>query len=190
MEMEPVTVIGSEYQSGAYVLRLVFNGPVAVRFGRFQGGAALDLPAGEALYVGSAMGPRGSTTLARRLLRHATRSGTAVAHDLRAPMLAAFSAAGLGPPDLQAPAQKRPSWHIDYLLDEPQVALRQVFVLRSPSRLETRIADMLAADAATYVFSPGLGAQDRKGAAHVLGVRAPEAWWLGLSARLAALSDG
>lgn len=181
---EPVILLGEEEQGGAYVLRLVIERPLAVRFGRFQDGALIDVPAGEALYVGSAMAQRGSTMLARRLLRHASRSGERPPQDLRAEMLRRFLAVGLGPVNLGPPAEKRPLWHIDFLVDDLEVTLRQVFAVRSPVPVEQAIADMLAADPATALIAPGLGAQDRRGRAHLLAVEAAEAWWEALPPRL------
>lgn len=184
---EKVILLGEEVQSGAYVLRLSVARPLALPFGRFKGGAPIEVPAGEALYIGSAMAQRGSTALARRLLRHASRSAGGAPQPLRSEMLACFRAAGLGPPDVAPPAGKRPSWHIDYLLDQPAVTLAQVFVVRSRVPLEQQIAAALAADPATSDIAPGLGAQDRRGQTHLLAVQAAQAWWDTLPQRLDAL---
>lgn len=184
---ERIVLLGEKEQGGAYVLRLAVALPLLVRFGRFQGGNAIAVPAGEVLYVGSAMAQRGSTTLARRLLRHASRSGERPPQALRGEMLQRFLAAGLGPAHLGPPAEKRPLWHIDFLVDQEEVTLQQVFVVRSPVPMEEAIADMLAADPATTLIAPGLGAQDRRGAAHLRAVQADEAWWAALPPRLQAL---
>ena len=61
-------------RGGVYVLRLAAGAPLLVRFGRYAGGRAIAVPAGECLYVGSALGARGAVALAGRLLRHATRT--------------------------------------------------------------------------------------------------------------------
>ncbi len=180
----PIIVVGDGSQSGTYVLRLFVEVDLQLQFGRFQNGQAVFVPRGEALYVGSAMSQHGSTSLARRLLRHATRTDPSTPQGLRPTMSESFRALGLGPPDLEPPARKRPWWHIDFLLEDTNVALAQVFVLRSPKALEIEIADMLVNDAATAVLAPGLGAQDRDGTSHLLRVRAAEDWWARLPTRL------
>ena len=77
--LNEIVMVGGEEPCGAYVLRLTIAEALQVRFGRYQGGEPVAVLGGEALYVGSAMARRGSGTLARRLLRHATRADAAQA---------------------------------------------------------------------------------------------------------------
>ena len=170
-------------RGGAYLLRLTVRRPLQVVFGRFRGGRPVAVPAGECLYVGSAM--RG---LGRRLVRHATRTGGRPPHPIRAEMLARFPAAGLGE-DLLPRRGKSLRWHVDYLLDDPAVVLRAALVLRSARRLEASLAGFLQADPHTFPLAPGLGAGDSPGNTHLLGVRAPEAWWASLPETLTALPE-
>ena len=185
--LNEIVMVGGEEPCGAYVLRLTIAEALQVRFGRYQGGEPVAVLGGEALYVGSAMARRGSGTLARRLLRHATRADALKPQALRPALLEALRSAAFGVPDLQPPVGKRPFWHIDFLLEEPGVSLTQVFIVRSSAALEDLIAAMLSQDPATQLIAPGLGAQDRPGSSHLIAVQAAEAWWRGLQSRLEAL---
>ncbi|MCB0064639.1 MAG: GIY-YIG nuclease family protein [Caldilineaceae bacterium] len=171
-----VIVMGDAGVQGVYLLRIALPTALTLTFGRFRGGRPFDLPAGDYLYVGSAMGQRGSATLAARLLRHATRSGDQPPHSIRTELAAALDtdAATAAP---QPPPTKRCRWHIDFLLDQPMVALIQVYVLRTPDRMEQPLADWLLQEPATDVIVPGLGASDHPGATHLVRVTASAAWW-------------
>jgi Uri superfamily endonuclease len=182
-----IIMVGGAEPCGAYVLRLAIAEALQVRFGRFQSGVPVAVPGGEALYVGSAMARRGSGTLARRLLRHATRTDALRPQAVRPALLEALRAADFGVPGVNPPAGKRPFWHIDFLLEEPAVTLAQIFIVRSGAPLEDQIADMLSQDPATQPVASGLGAQDRPGSSHLLTVQAAETWWRHLPARLEAL---
>lgn len=183
---ETIIVIGEAgEQRGAYLLRLLVERDLALRFGRFAGGRPLPVPAGVYVYVGSAMGRQGASSLAHRLLRHATRS-TGAPQPVRAEMAAGFRDVGLGPADLRPPRRKTLFWHVDYLLEETAVALTHVLVWRSGRRLEDAIARLLLADEETAVLWPGLGASDARGQTHLL--RAPQSltWWRETAERLRA----
>jgi len=126
-------------------------------------------------------------TLARRLLRHATRRPPKQPHNLR-PMLAeALHTAGLAPSGIQLPAKKKLFWNIDYLLDEEAAHLQHVTILRSADRLEDNVAAMLLADPSCQPVAPGLGAHDRPGSTHLLQVHADDDWWKTLPLRFAEL---
>ena len=96
-----------------------------------------------------------------------------------------MTTAGLAPPDLGPPAEKKLFWNIDYLLEEETVDLTQVFILRSHIRLEDVVADLLLADPACQPIAPGLGAHDSPATTHMLRVRAGDQWWKTLPTRLA-----
>jgi Uri superfamily endonuclease len=185
--MDKVVILGGQEQSGVYLLRMVVNQPIRVALGRFCGGRPLTFPAGDYLYVGSALAEHGSTTLAHRLLRHATRSDALPAHPIRAEMLQCFVAVGLGSAGLTPPTGKRCFWNVDFLLNHLAVELTQIYTMRTRCCLEPMIAHMLLADKHTYLVAKGLGARDHPGSTHLLGVQAPVTWWVELSSRLALL---
>lgn len=183
-----ITILGECSQGGTYVLGIRLFQPTQIAFGRFRGGRPLHFPEGDYLYVGSALGQTGSTTLARRLLRHATRSGTRPPHVIRQPLQHALLRTGLGPPTLRPPRQKRLFWHIDYFLDELQTQIVRVILLRSPRRLEGMIAALLERDAHTSVLAPGLGARDDPDRTHLLYLEIHlEDWWNQFIAQLVHL---
>lgn len=179
-----VVVFGPRVASGAYVLHIVVSQQCSVTFGSFRQGKSIALPAGDYLYVGSAMGLKGSTCLASRLLRHATRGVERPPHRVRAPMRRRFLREGLLRADQALPVQKRLHWHVDYLLDASEAALQSVVVFRSPVKLEATIAQWLLDEPETFVLAEGLGASDTRAPAHLLGVRGSARWWLTLSHRL------
>ncbi len=164
--MNAVTILGSDELRGTYLLRIVIADDLNVRFGRFRQGAPVAVSRGDLVYVGSAMARTGSMTLARRLLRHATRRP---------------------PKQPQLPAKKKLFWNIDYLLDEEAAHLQHVTILRSADRLEDNVAAMLLADPSCQPVAPGLGAHDRPGSTHLLQVHADDDWWKTLPLRFAEL---
>ena len=164
-----ITHVGEPNCGGAYLLRLRVNRPVVVTFGRFQGGQAIDVPAGEYLYIGSAR--KSWTQLGRRLLRHGTRTGRLPGQTVRAELGRYFG--------LEKPAGKKLHWHIDYLLDCPQTELRHVYLRTDAPTIdwEQILAQKLNQDPECHAFAPGLGASDHDGYTHLLRVEADEAWW-------------
>jgi len=185
--MEAVTILGNDEQRGTYILRVLVTKDLQIRFGRFRQGAPVYVPRGDVLYVGSAMGQKGSTTLARRLLRHATRRPPKRQHKLSPILLEKMTAAGLASPNFQPPADKTLFWNIDYLLDEETVELKQVFILRSQDRLEDEVAALILADPVCQPIAPGLGAHDSPAITHLLHVQAGDSWWQTLPVRLSSI---
>lgn len=185
--MNDVTILGRDEPRGTYILHIGVTGDLNVRFGRFRQGSPVPVSRGEVVYVGSAMARKGSMTLVRRLLRHATRRPPKHPHCLRPRLIEALQTAGLAPKDLQPPTNKKLFWNIDYLLDESDVHLQRVIILRSPYRMEDSVAGMLLADASCQPLAPGLGAHDRPGSTHLLQVRASDEWWEALPARFSDL---
>jgi Uri superfamily endonuclease len=173
--------VGQESQAGTYLLHIHLNSEITLAFGRFRGGAGFTLPAGGYVYIGSALNPRGG--LASRLLRHATRAG-GPPHPIRERLLEHFRASGLGPPDLHPPRTKKLHWHVDYLLEQTNAELVGVYVIRVPARWEGAVAQWVAADPATNIIVPGLGANDVRGGTHLLQVLEGRGWWETLGARL------
>jgi len=160
----PIRIWGDQGVQGVYLLAAAVSQPLQLAFGRFQAGRRFVLPAGYYLYVGSALGQRGATTLAGRLLRHATRSGEQPAHAMRPLLHQTLQQAGL---TATPPQHKRCHWHIDYLLDQPTVELAYIDALRTPFALEAYLAAQVVADLAIQPVAPGLGASDHQAATHL-----------------------
>ncbi len=189
-ESRYVTIIGngSATQSGTYVLRIRVRENLALAFGRFKRGKIISIPAGEYIYTGSALGEKGAVTLARRLIRHATRSGDHPPHIIRAHMLKHFPSVGLGTGDLLPKRAKTLFWNIDYLLDQPSAELTHIIAIRRPQRLEACIARFIEDEPCTHIVEKGLGANDAAGSTHLLRVEGGEIWWRGLPERLSKLT--
>ena len=163
-----ITIAGdATCPGGCYILRLYVASYLSLSFGRFRGGRPVAVPAGDYLYVGSALGHRGASSPAGRLLRHATRSGDRPPHVLRDALLDALSSAGLAAPGQPLPTGKRLRWHIDYLLDEIAAELIGVTLVRTSSRLESTLARRLADRPGVRPPAAGLGATDLPGETHL-----------------------
>jgi Uri superfamily endonuclease len=180
----PIVILGEHSQAGSYLLRIRVREELRLAFGRFKKGKVIPVPAGEYLYVGSALAQKGGVSLGRRLVRHATRTGDREPHALRAHMLALFPSLGLGTGDLLPRNGKRLHWNVDYLLDHEAAELAGVFVLRRGERLERELGQFLEQEPCTRIIERGLGANDVAGNTHLLRVEAEEAWWRRLPERL------
>ena len=177
MEIPSILIIGDASQAGTYVLRIRLKKDTTLQFGRFKKGKLISLPAGDYVYVGSALSEKGATSLARRLIRHATRSGNKPPHTIREKMMTRFAECGLGPPDLLPKRSKTLHWNVDFLLDLQSVKIVNILAIRSPERLENRIAKYLEHDPRTDIIEPGLGANDTPGSTHLLHLRADNISW-------------
>lgn len=185
----PLVYVGDCEPRGSYVLRITVREHVALRFGRFKRGKLIDVRPGSYAYIGSAMAQQGATCLAKRLLRHATRTGEKPPHAIRDAMLSDFPLVGLADSALQPPPRKTLRWNVDHLLDASGAELVAAYVIRSSQNLEPLVGDMLEADRHTVVFERGLGAHDRRGSTYLLRVEADEEWWHGLTERLESLHE-
>ncbi len=181
MEIPNIFILGEDSQAGTYILRIQLQENKSLQFGRFKRGKRISLPAGVYTYVGSALSEKGSTSLARRLVRHATRSGEKPPHAIRAEMLKQFLEGSLGPPDPLPKNGKKLFWNIDFLLDLEAAEITHVILIRSPERLESTIAQLLEQTAGTKIIEKGLGANDAPGNTHILHVTAAETWWTSLA---------
>ena len=190
MENENIVIIGGESQAGTYILRIRLREDTTLRFGRFKRGKLISLPAGEYAYVGSALSEKGSTSLARRLIRHATRSKSQRPHRIREDMMHRFAECGLGNGNLLPKRGKTLFWNIDFLLDLGSAEIVSLYAIRSSERLESRLAKQLERDPHTEVIQRGLGANDVPGNTHVLRVRADEPWWASIATQLANAVEG
>ena len=189
MDIPNLVIIGDESHAGTYILRIRLKTDTALRFGRFKKGKLISLPAGEYAYVGSALAEKGATTLARRLIRHATRSGDQRPHPIRETMLCRFAECGLGNGNLLPRRGKTLHWNVDFLLDLPSAELVGLFAIRSRERLEDRLAKQLEQDPHTGVIERGLGANDVPGNTHLLHVSTTEGWWASLPKLLASMAE-
>jgi Uri superfamily endonuclease len=123
-----------------------------------------------------------------------------VPQPIRQKMLALFPKIGLGPTLLHPPSGKKLRWHVDFLLDEPGVALTAVYFIREnlpegssqkwvPDTnlreggariLETAVARWLLSFPEVRPLVPGLGSTDDPGGTHLLAVTAVPTWWIAL----------
>ncbi len=189
MNIPSIHLIGDKWQAGTYVLRIHLKKDTSLQFGRFKKGKLISLPAGDYAYVGSALSEKGATSLARRLVRHATRSGDKRPHHIRGVMIERFAECGLGDGNLLPKRGKTLFWNIDFLLDLHLAKIVGFLAIRSPERLEDRLAKWLEQDSHTQVIERGLGANDVPGNTHLLRVCADETWWGALPAKLANMTE-
>jgi Uri superfamily endonuclease len=175
METIPsISFIGEQYSGGNYLLRIQVSGEVHLRFGQYRKGERVRIPVGDYVYVGSAQSQRGSSTLANRLLRHATRSGVNSPHLIRKELVEQLQSERMGG---VIPKKKNLHWHVDYLLDLPEAEISNVIVLRGGNFSEPRLAKIVEDQPETFAFAPGLGASDNPGSTHLLAVQGGEIWW-------------
>ena len=189
MKIPSIAIIGEESHAGTYILRIHLKEDTTLRFGRFKKGKLISLPAGEYAYVGSALSEKGATTLGRRLVRHATRSGDQQPHRIREMMLHQFAERGLGDGNLLPRRGKTLHWNVDFLLDLPAAELVGISAIRSRKRLEDRLAKQLEEDPHTGIIERGLGANDVPGNTHLLHINATEAWWASLPNLLVSMAE-
>ena len=187
MKNPSILIIGNDSQAGTYILRIRLKENATLKFGRFKKGKLISLPAGDYVYVGSALSEKGSTSLARRLIRHATRSNQKLPHPIREKMVNRFIECGLGPRDLLPKHGKTLHWNIDFLLDLQSAELVNIFAIRSIERLENRIAKRLEQDPHTEIIERGLGANDAPGATHLLRIREDRMWRASLADKVRAV---
>ncbi len=184
MEIPSICIIGNDSQAGTYILRIRLKENTTLQFGRFKKGKLISLPAGDYTYVGSALSEKGSTSLARRLVRHATRSGDKPPHTIRKDMIDRFAECGLGPRDPLPKSGKTLFWNVDFLLDLQVAEIINIIAIRSPERLEHTIAVLLEQDADTQIIEKGLGANDAPRNTHILRTSTHETWWVSFADRI------
>ena len=180
MKIPSIRIIGGYSQAGTYILRIRLKENTTLQFGRFKKGKLISMPTGDYTYVGSSLSEKGATSLARRLVRHATRSGGKPPHAIREKMMNQFAECGLGSGNLLPGHGKTSHWNVDFLLDLQSAELINIFAIRSPERLENKIAKRLEQNPYTSIIERGLGANDAPGATHLLHVQADETWWTSL----------
>ncbi len=180
MEIPKIYILGDESQAGTYVLNVRLYKNTNLKFGGFKKGKLISLPAGHYTYVGSALSEKGSTSLARRLVRHATRTSPKPHHKIRDEMLLHFQVCGLGPPDPLPKNGKKLYWNIDYLLDLEIAEIINVIAIRSTQRLESIIGRYLENRKDTQIIEKGLGANDSPNNTYILRVNTDDVKWLSI----------
>uniref|UniRef100_Q3ARA2 DUF123 domain-containing protein n=1 Tax=Chlorobium chlorochromatii (strain CaD3) TaxID=340177 RepID=Q3ARA2_CHLCH len=182
----PLTIFGASCKSGTYLLLIELVEPCRIVFGNFRKGEMFSLSAGMYLYVGSALGNRSGYPLARRLIRHASRSGNNPPHAMRQTLLHYFSTTCN---TTFTPSPKKLRWHVDYLLEQPEATLSEVVIIQSPLRLEYALATLLEAMQETSHIAPHLGAQDCRDSTHLLRLRNREALFTELQQAIPAMLE-
>ena len=77
--------------------------------------------------------------------------------------------------------EKTLHWNVDFLLDLQSAELINILAIRSPERLENKIAKRLEQNPYTSIIERGLGANDVPGATHLLRIRTNDIWWASLN---------
>lgn len=177
MEIQKISIFGDASQAGTYVIRIRIKNPTEIKFGGFKKGKLISLPAGDYTYVGSALSAKGSTSLARRLVRHATRSNDKPPHRIRKVMIKHFQACGLGPPNPIPINGKKLFWNVDYMLDLECAEIINVIAIRSSMKLESTIGKYLELNSQSQIIEKGLGANDAPNHTYILRVNSDDKWW-------------
>jgi Uri superfamily endonuclease len=165
---------GKKVNSGIYLLGITLAAPCQLAFGRYRQGQQIDLPAGEYLYIGSAYGQKGGSSLGYRLLRHTCRTHPQKPHSIQPGLYNQIQANHLPG---KIPRQKKLHWHIDYLLDSEQAEIFFIHAICTTQRMEQPVAETLASISETHIFAPGLGASDHAGGTHLFLVTANQSYW-------------
>lgn len=170
MSVRQFTIFGNKYRMGSYILLIRLSCSVKLAFGRFQFGRLITFTGGEYLYIGSALGKEESTgsPLARRVIRHASRSEEKKPHKIRPALLQLFSGDDFASSSNRAPSTKKLRWHIDYLLDLPEAEITHIVIMRSPLKLEDKLSELLESSNATSIVATHLGAGDTRNSTHLL----------------------
>lgn len=171
-----ILIIGENSQAGTYILRIRLKESIKLKFGGFKKRKLIPLPAGDYTYVGSALSEKGSTSLARRLGRHATRSEDKPPHTIRDDMIKEFNKSQLGPPNPLPINGKKLFWNIDHLLDLEVSEIINIIAIRSTERLENIISEFLESNCHTQIIEKSLGANDSPQHTHILRVN-DDNWW-------------
>lgn len=163
------TLFGNNDRMGSYLLLIHLSMSVELAFGMFQKGKLFTIPEGDYIYIGSALGNnRSGSPLARRVIRHTSRSGGKKHHRIRDTMLNLFSEKKFIANSEINPSAKKIRWHIDYLLDLSEAEITHIVLIRSPLRIEQKLSELLEQLDDTSLIAPRLGAQDTKNSTHIL----------------------
>ena len=163
------TIFGSKYPMGSYILFIRISSSFTLAFGRFQQSRQFTIAEGDYIYVGSALG-RSGNPLARRLIRHASRSRGKPPHTIRSSIIKQFSLDEVTGNCTFEITEKKLHWHIDYLLEHPETEITHVVIIGNPEKMEHKLAGFLADLNETSQLAPRLGAQDTRNSTHLLRV--------------------
>ncbi len=169
MSCTQFTIFGTNYRSGSYILLIHLYSSLQLAFGRFQQGKLFTLPVGDYLYIGSALGgEKAGAPLARRLIRHASRSESQNPHAIRSAMMRLFQEEDYTENKITEPSEKKIRWHIDYLLDRKEAEIDHVVIIRNPLRVEQMLSELLEPLPEISLIAQRLGAQDTRNSTHLL----------------------
>ena len=161
------TIFGNKYTMGSYILFIRISSSFQLAFGRFQKSRLFSIPDGDYLYIGSALGKRGDP-LARRLIRHASRSNGKPPHKIQSEIIKLFSKNDAVKSCAFIASEKKLHWHIDYFLEHSEAEITHVLIMRHPEKLEHHLSEFLASIRETSLVAPRLGAQDTRNSSHIL----------------------
>jgi Uri superfamily endonuclease len=163
------TIFGNKYTMGSYILFIRISSSFQLAFGRFQLSRIFSIPEGDYLYIGSALGRTGNP-LARRLIRHASRSSGKKPHEIREAIVKLFSNNDASRNCTIEPTEKKLHWHIDYLLEHAEAEISHIVIIRNPEKIEHNLSEFLSSVQETTQLAPRLGAQDTRNSTHILSV--------------------
>lgn len=169
-----IIILGETISTGCYLLRIQLLQAQKIQFGRYNQSGAHFLPKGDYIYIGSALGNKGASSLGYRLMRHLTRCSGDTPHAIRGECATQLYNAGI---QAKVPRNKKCHWHIDYLLEIPQAQVIGIIILRSQADYEKQIAAAFANLPETSTPVPGLGASDHPGNTHLFHITAGADWW-------------
>ena len=161
------TIFGSKYTMGSYILFIRISSSFQLAFGRFQQSRLFSIPEGNYLYIGSALGRTGDP-LARRLIRHASRSSGKQPHNIQAAIIKLFSENDAARNCAFSSTKKKLHWHIDYLLEHRAAEITHIVIVRHPEKMEHHLSAFLESLPETSLLAPRLGAQDTRNSSHIL----------------------
>ena len=183
-----ITIIGQESNGGTYILKIEIEKSLSLSFGGFLGGKIVLIPKGVYLYIGSALKQKGSSSLAYRLVRHASRVNGSP-HLILSKLIKLLNDLKMSLSEIKAPSKKTLHWNIDYLLEKPEVEISEIIILRSSTPMESQWANMLVSETVTEIIEKGLGANDSPGETHFLKLNSSDKWWKELPLRLTNFSS-
>jgi len=163
------TIFGNKYTMGSYILFIRISSSFQLAFGRFQQSRIFSIPEGDFLYIGSALGSTGNP-LAKRLIRHASRSSEKKPHEIREAIIKLFSKDDASRNCSVEPMKKKLHWHIAYLLEHAETDISHIVIIRHPEKIEHKLSEFLASVQETSLLAPRLGAQDTRNSNHILSI--------------------
>ncbi len=157
---------GSMVQSGTYILVIDVRADISIRIGKSNKRQNIEFPEGTYIYIGSAMGKKGASSLGNRLIRHVSRSN-GIDHKIKPLLIKYFNKEGINHTNN---SKKTLFWNIDYLLEKINVEVTNIICKRSDIPLEKMWSEYLECYPNTFIISRGFGANDHKGHTHLIGI--------------------